>query len=106
MSTYDFEKGHIDDGLSPRPLLARNGVQGIAGSSSVRQEALQAAPVMVNRLLQQLPIALLKKLQQQTRKVAFSGGEYIYRPDEEMDWIYFPETTAISELQILEDGRT
>ena len=106
MSTYNFEKGHVENGLSPRALLSRSGVQGIAGANTLRQEALQTTPVTVNRLLQQLPITLLKKLQPQTRKVTFSGSEYIYRPDEEIDWIYFPETTAISELQILEDGRT
>ena len=107
MSSYNFDKGHMDNGLSPRPVLARNGgIQGIAGDNGLRQEALQTDSATVNRLLKQLPLALLKRLQPQTRKVALSGGEYIYRPDEEIDWIYFPETTAISELQILEDGRT
>jgi CRP-like cAMP-binding protein len=72
----------------------------------LKSETLQPASLTVNRLIKQLPIALLKKVQPFSRKAVFSGGEYIYRPDVEIDWIYFPETTAISELQILEDGRT
>src|SRR5438034_11065622 len=60
----------------------------------------------VNCLLKRLPTSLIKKLQPHMRKAAFSDGEFLYRPDEEIEWIYFPETTAISELQILEDGRT
>jgi len=107
MTSYNFENGRPENGVSPRPTLIRNGgAQGINGNNGLAQETLQTSPVTVNRLLKQLPVALLKKLQQHTRKVSFSGGEYIYRPDEEIDWIYFPETTAISELQILEDGRT
>ena len=107
MSSFNFEKGHSENGLSSRPMLTRNGgIQSLSGNNGLRQEALHTPSVTVNRLLKQLPVPLLKKLQPQTRKASFAGGEYIYRPDEEIDWIYFPETTAISELQILEDGRT
>ena len=107
MSSFNFEQGHAENGITSRTLLNRdNSFPSIAGHNGLRREALQPAAITVNRLLKQLPVALLKKLQQQTRKATFTGGEYIYRPDEEIDWIYFPETTAISELQILEDGRT
>jgi len=40
------------------------------------------------------------------KKEALTAGEFLVRPDEQVEWIYFPETAAISELQILEDGRT
>lgn len=39
-------------------------------------------------------------------KVSFSGDEFIYQPDDPIYYVYFPETVVISELQILEDGRT
>jgi len=107
MSSFNFEGHPNEDGLMPHSLMNRNGsVPGITSKVGVRRDALQPPAVTGNRLLKQLPIALLNKLQPQTRKASFSGGEYIYRPDEKIDWIYFPETTAISEIQILEDGRT
>jgi CRP-like cAMP-binding protein len=59
-----------------------------------------------NHLMRQMPAALYRRLRSHIRKAVFAGGEFIYRPDEDVEWIYFPETTAISELQILEDGRT
>jgi len=59
-----------------------------------------------NGILRKFPAGLLNKLQSVSQRVAFKGGEYLYSPDEEIEWIYFPETTIISELQILEDGRT
>jgi len=72
----------------------------------MQREVPQPAIISANSLLRQVPVPFLKNLQPHTRKATFSGGEFIYRPDEEIEWVYFPETTAISELQILEDGRT
>lgn len=63
-------------------------------------------PVLSNILLKSLPFSALKRLQPHIKKVALAGGEFINRPDERVEWIFFPETTVISELQILEDGRT
>lgn len=59
-----------------------------------------------NDLLKRMPGSVLRKLEPHTKKVAFSSGENLYRPEEDVEWIYFPETAVISELQILEDGRT
>lgn len=39
-------------------------------------------------------------------KVSFRGDEYIHQPDDQIFYVYFPETVVMSELQILEDGRT
>ena len=78
MSSFDFEKGHSENGLSSRPMLTRNGgIQSLSGNNGLRQEALHTPSVTVNRLLKQLPVPLLKKLQPQTRKASFAGGEYI-----------------------------
>jgi CRP-like cAMP-binding protein len=107
MRSFNIDQNHRENRITPRPLMTReSNIRDRVEQNGLRTDAIQPAALTVNRILKQLPIALLKKLQPQTRKVSFSGGEYIYRPDEEMDWIYFPETTAISELKILEDGRT
>lgn len=59
-----------------------------------------------NLLLKQLPNTFFRRLVPHMKKAALTAGEFILRPDETVEWIYFPETAAISELQILEDGRT
>jgi CRP-like cAMP-binding protein len=69
-----------------------------------RSSLLAALPM--NKLLVHLPTSILIGLHPKMKKVELDGGEFMYRPDENVEWIYFPETTAISELQILEDGRT
>jgi CRP-like cAMP-binding protein len=63
-------------------------------------------PALSNVLLRSLPFTSLRRLQPHIKKVTLAAGEFIARPDEPVEWIYFPETTALSELQILEDGRT
>jgi CRP-like cAMP-binding protein len=63
-------------------------------------------PALSNFLLRSLPFSSLRRLQPLFKKVSLTAGEFICRPDELVEWIYFPETTALSELQILEDGRT
>jgi CRP-like cAMP-binding protein len=65
-----------------------------------------SAPTPLNTMLRHLPPSMLRSLVPKMKNETLLGGEYIYRPDDEVEWIYFPETTAISELQILEDGRT
>ena len=107
MRSFDVDQSYTGNGSEQHVLLNRsNTVPNLNEQNGLKRESAQVAPLTANSILKRLPTGLLKKLQQQTRKVTFSGGEYIYRPDEEIDWIYFPETTAISELHILEDGRT
>jgi CRP-like cAMP-binding protein len=60
----------------------------------------------LNDLIKKIPAGILKKLEPHAKRVTLAAGEYLYRPDEQIDWLYFPETAVISELQILEDGRT
>jgi len=72
-----------------------------------RREA--KAPIAIfsgNKIMRQMPGSLLKKLVPHMKKTSFAGGEFIHRPDEDIEWVCFPETAVVSELQILEDGRT
>jgi len=72
-----------------------------------KREVLSPIPITpANKILRQLPAALLKRLTPHMKRTTFTGGEFIHRPDEDIEWVCFPETAVVSELQILEDGRT
>jgi len=73
---------------------------------TVRFPHTEQMPAFSNFLLRSLPFSSLRRLQPHIKRVTLTAGEFISRPDEPVEWIYFPETTALSELQILEDGRT
>jgi CRP-like cAMP-binding protein len=103
MTSYNFEHGRAqatqaDNNRRPDEPI---GVK-ISELSTVQVSNIRSS----NHLLRQIPAPQLSRLRPHLRKATFDGGEFIYRPDEEIEWIYFPETAAISELQVLEDGRT
>lgn len=49
--------------------------------------------------------ANLPKFASILERVSLSAGDYIYQPEDQVDYIYFPETAVVSEFQILKDGR-
>src|SRR3954462_2298610 len=106
MPILNFEQTR--DQFSTRPVLHLNDHIGhTSDNTDARRQSRQSpAGTFANRILQKIPTDILKKLQPYIKRVTFKGEEFIYRPDENIEWIYFPETIAISELQILEDGRT
>lgn len=59
-----------------------------------------------NYLLAAQSDEVLLKLLPFLERVSFSSRENIYQPDDNVDYVYFPETAVISEFQILKDGRT
>lgn len=59
-----------------------------------------------NGLLSKIPSDLYKKLRPYLKEVTLEKDEYLYQQDDPVDSIYFPESSVISEFQILEDGRT
>lgn len=108
MGSFNFENGQLRKNTVPQPAMpAAGSVENIADGRPYPNGPVGVrSPIYSNHLLRQLPVSVLRKLRPHMGTVAFTGGEYIYRPDEDIDWIYFPETTAVSDLQILEDGRT
>jgi CRP-like cAMP-binding protein len=107
MGSFNYEQGRTANGYSERPVLnGHNRSDRVAEFAKNDLERHRQMLMPANHLLQRIPSGILKKLGPYTRKVVFSGGEFISRPDEDIEWIYFPESTAISELHILEDGRT
>ncbi len=66
-----------------------------------RKQRLRSA----NHILSSLPKTLVQSLQPAMKRVSLEQETYLFQPDDEPDFVYFPETSAISEFQILEDGR-
>jgi CRP-like cAMP-binding protein len=59
-----------------------------------------------NSILDALPPAVYAMLKPSLKPVLLTKDEYIYQEEDSLDYIYFPETAVVSELKILEDGRT
>jgi CRP-like cAMP-binding protein len=58
-----------------------------------------------NNVLSSLPLEVFESLAGAMKRVRLEKEEFLFQPDDEPDFIYFPETAAVSEFQILEDGR-
>lgn len=59
-----------------------------------------------NRLLGSLNARDFSRLQPYLESVSLTVGESIYQPHDRIRDVYFPESAVISNLQMLEDGRT
>jgi CRP-like cAMP-binding protein len=58
-----------------------------------------------NSLLQSIGTEHLIRLRPYLKRVNLTKDQYLYQQDDKVDNIYFPETSVVSEFQILEDGR-
>lgn len=72
---------------------------------SQHSENLAAKRFLTNKLLAAQTAEVFAELQPYLESVSFTAGDYIYQPDDPIEFIYFPETAVCSEFQILEDGR-
>ena len=108
MRSISIEPGSLSESVQTHPLGRQAHVEPILDhvKGALGPATQQHVVARMNYLVRQFPAGLLKKLQPDMRMAALDAGEFIYRPDEKIGWIYFPETAAISELHILEDGRT
>lgn len=59
-----------------------------------------------NQLLGSLNTADAARLQPYLEPVSLLLGQSLYQPQDRISYIYFPETAIISNLEMLEDGRT
>lgn len=58
-----------------------------------------------NELLRSLPTELFDTLQPSLRSVYLEPDKFLYMQDDRLNYVYFPETAAISEFRTLDDGR-
>lgn len=61
--------------------------------------------VSSNILMKSLIAASLGEFPMPAKQTILTKGEFLYQQDDEVDFIYFPETAVISEFRLLEDGR-
>ena len=61
--------------------------------------------VTSNIVLSSLPDRVFARLAPWMKKVSLCREEFLFQPDDEAEFIYFPESAAVSEFRILEDGR-
>jgi CRP-like cAMP-binding protein len=67
---------------------------------------LLASSALENKLLSSLDQSSLINLLPFMERVSFSSDEYLFFPEKRLRYVYFPESAVVSEIQILEDGRT
>lgn len=66
----------------------------------------QDLPGIENEILKSLPSNVLSELSPILEQVYLNTGEYLYQPEDVINYLYFPETAIVSDFQILEDGKT
>jgi CRP-like cAMP-binding protein len=78
------------------------------GYESLARRSRSSMPVTTtsNQLLGSLPKQLFEKLRNSLRTVTLVKDQFLFLQDDELDYVYFPETAVISELKTLDDGRT
>lgn len=79
-----------------------------ASSSAAAKQRRSSVPVATtnNQLLRALPKQLFDKLKGSLRSVSLTKDQFLFLQDDDLDYVYFPETAVISELKTLDDGRT
>lgn len=111
METYNsgsayLRKGHIpDDGQAGSGYLATNnsdkryfkkpGVNGRSGRISPDDSVLGG-----------LSSELYKNIEPFVKRIPLSREQYLFQQDDNVEFVYFPETAVVSEFQMLQDGRT
>lgn len=83
--------------------------KGFNGRTPVRTQNVRHFPdrrSFVNGILTGLPPSVFDKISPHLRLVDMRRDEYLYQPEDRIEYIYFPETAVFSEYQMLDDGRT
>jgi CRP-like cAMP-binding protein len=58
-----------------------------------------------NFVLKSLPRGLFEILRPHLRRLYVNKEQFLFQQDDELEYVYFPETAVISEFHILDDGR-
>lgn len=68
-------------------------------------DALAPAIQSRNAVLNALPSKTIKALWPQLRRIQVDREQFVFQQDDELEFLYFPETAVLSELHMLDDGR-
>lgn len=70
------------------------------------RESVSHRKPLRNRLLNALHFNDFRRLQPFLEPVALTAGKILFQPQDRINYLYFPETAVVCDLQMLEDGRT
>ncbi|MDI1241007.1 MAG: Crp/Fnr family transcriptional regulator [bacterium] len=82
-------------------FLSRNA----KGRAIDRPEESMPPALSRNSVLNGLPAPTLKKLWPNLRRIHVEREQFIFQQDDDLEFLYFPETAVLSELHMLDDGR-
>jgi CRP-like cAMP-binding protein len=113
MNNYGAEKTYSKNGavvnLNTKPVF-RSGAtlkENLPDNwNQFSRKTFPAKGLLANRLLAAQTGEEFARLLLQLQPVAVAGGEIVYQPDGASEYVYFPETAVLSQLSILEDGKT
>lgn len=75
-----------------------------AGAAPAQPDADTLNGLLTNKLLSALPAEDFARLLPHLEPVSLAAGDVLYKLDEEMRHVYFPETAVVSHLYILNEG--
>ncbi len=93
-----FQSGHS----SSRTRIYNSDVLSLANNVKPFREKR----IFANGLLAEFPRPILEKLQPFLRTIHLAREDYVCQPDDQISYLYFPETAVFTEYQMLKDGRT
>lgn len=86
----------------PGTYLENNyGRAGRTGNATTKSDK----PLTSNTLISALIDASAGEFPIPVKQTILTKGDFLFQQDDEVDYIYFPETAVISEFRLLEDGR-
>jgi len=71
----------------------------------VSGEVRATDPQSRNVVLNALPVKTQKDLWPHLRRIQVEREQFIFQQDDDLEFLYFPETAVLSELHMLDDGR-
>ena len=73
--------------------------------TGVNEEPERNITKSTNAVLSSLPRSVFLSLAPAMKRVQLLKEDFLFQPDDDPEFIYFPESVAVSEFHILEDGR-
>ena len=101
LRTETFERpfSRTWDGGFPAPSSDSRKIDRV--SEKARSTGLQSR----NAVLNALPVQTRKELWPHLRRIHVEREQFIFQQDDDLEFLYFPETAVLSELHMLDDGR-
>ena len=78
----------------------------IGTSNSYTGTSTNLSAGTVNLILNALPADMNRMLKPSLKRIVLTKEQFLYQEEDRLEFIYFPETAVVSELKMLEDGRT